>query len=511
MPVEVKMPQLGESTYEGTIGKWLKQPGEPVERFEPLVEIITDKVNVEMPSPFGGTLVEILVAEGTTVNVGIPIATMETTAGATASAETPAPAAAPGAPAAGTQPAGTRPSGTPPTDVQVAAPLAEAQPAGRAMPTSAAGPARPAEADGERARLSPVVRRLAEEHGLALDEVAHLQGSGAGGRVTKDDVLKYLEQRQGPSGRAGLQPAGPAARTGAVPAGAPGTAAGAPGTTPGQRAPAAPPGTVIPSSSRSAPAPPGTVVPAPTRPAAAPPPALAHEGDELVKLTPLRRSIAQRMAQSKREIPHAYGVIEVDITTLIRWREAHKEQWRAREGVNITLTAFFIKAAAEAIKVFPMVNSAWTDDGILMRKAINIGVGIALDEGLIVAVVKHADQKSLAGVATDLDGLSRRARDGKLTLDDVQAGTFTITNPGVFGSIWSMPIILPGQAAILATDAAVKRPVVRDEGIAIRDIMHLGMSFDHRIFDGAISVQFLNRMKAKLEGFAGGDAALTDF
>ena len=237
----------------------------------------------------------------------------------------------------------------------------------------------------------------------------------------------------------------------------------------------------------------------------------AGEGDELVKLTPLRRSIAQRMAQSKREIPHAYGVIEADITTLIRWREAHKEQWRAREGVNITLTAFFIKAAAEAIKVFPMANSVWTEDGILMRKAINIGVGIALDEGLIVAVVKHADQKSLVGVAKDLDGLGRRARDGKLTLDDVQGGTFTITNPGVFGSIWSMPIIVPGQAAILATDAAVKRPVVRGEGIAVRDIMHLGLSFDHRIFDGAVAVQFLNRMKAKLEGFPGGDAALTDF
>ncbi|HLA24310.1 MAG TPA: dihydrolipoamide acetyltransferase family protein [bacterium] len=449
MPVEVKMPQLGESTYEGTIGKWLKQPGEPVERFEPLVEIITDKVNVEMPAPFGGTLTEILVVEGTTVNVGTPIAMMETASGAAVTAaEVPSEKGqAAAAPTAGAR------AGGPPTRV-------------------ASGPARQtADGEGERARLSPVVRRLAEEHGLALDEVAGLQGSGTGGRVTKDDVLKYLEQRKGVSAR-------PAAMA-----------------------------TVPPR----APAPPGTVVPAPSRPTPAPAAAPAGEGDELVKLTPLRRSIAQRMAQSKREIPHAYGVIEADITTLIRWREAHKEQWRAREGVNITLTAFFIKAAAEAIKVFPMANSVWTEDGILMRKAINIGVGIALDEGLIVAVVKHADQKSLVGVAKDLDGLGRRARDGKLTLDDVQRGTFTITNPGVFGSIWSMPIIVPGQAAILATDAAVKRPVVRGEGIAVRDIMHLGLSFDHRIFDGAVAVQFLNRMKAKLEGFPGGDAALTDF
>jgi len=501
MPVEVKMPQLGESTYEGTIGKWLKQPGEQVERFEPLVEIITDKVNVEMPAPFGGTLTGILVAEGTTVNVGTVIAMIETAAGAAAPERTAEQASPPGAPAPGTQPAGTRASGTPPTGGQIAGtPVAGPQQPGAATQTSTGGPTRPADADGERGRLSPVVRRLAEEHGLALDEVAGLQGSGAGGRVTKDDVLKYLEQRQGPSARPAVPAAAPA-----VPA-----APGAPGAMHAQRGPA-PPGTVIPASSRSAPAPPGTVVPAPARPAFAPPPTSAHEGDELVKLTPLRRSVAQRMAQSKREIPHAYGVIEVDITTLIRWREAHKEQWRAREGVNITLTAFFIKAAAEAIKVFPMVNSVWTDDGILLRKAINIGIGIALDEGLIVAVVKRADQKSLVGVAADLDGLSRRARDGKLTLEDVQGGTFTITNPGVFGSIWSMPIIVPGQAAILATDAAVKRPVVRDEGIAIRDIMHLGMSFDHRIFDGAISVQFLNRMKAKLEGFPGGDSALTDF
>jgi 2-oxoisovalerate dehydrogenase E2 component (dihydrolipoyl transacylase) len=416
MPVEVTMPQLGESTYEGTIGKWLKQPGQAVERFEPLVEIITDKVNVEMPAPFGGTLTEILVAEGTTVNVGTPIAMMETS-----SAAATVTAAAEGAPA-------------------------------RPTPTGAAA----------------LRRKLAEEHGLALDEVARLRGSGAGGRVTKDDLLKHLEQRQPPA-----RPAAPAVST------------------------------------RTA-APPGTVVPAPSRPAP-PIPATPGEGDELMKLTPLRRSIAQRMAQSKREIPHAYGVIEADVTTLIRWREAHKEQWRAREGVNITLTAFFIKAAAEALKVFPMVNAVWMEEGILLRKAINVGVGIAVDEGLIVAVVKHADQKSLVGVANDLDGLGRRAREGTLRLEDVQGGSFTITNPGVFGSIWSMPIVVPGQAAILATDAAVKRPVVRGEGIAVRDIMHLGLSFDHRVFDGAVAVQFLNRMKAKLEGFPGGDAALTDF
>ena len=436
MPVDVKLPQLGESTYEGTIGKWLKKPGEKVERFEPLVEIVTDKVNVEMPAPYGGTLTEILVEEGTTISVGTPIARMDTADGAQD-----APAAEPRATAAAAPP---EPS--PPRNGTAAAAVP-------AIPT----PEAKAPAKGDGPRLSPVVRKIAEEHGVPIDEVAALHGAGAGGRVTKEDVLKYLESRTA------------APRPPATPAAAP--------------APGVPP----------APAP------------------VVHPGDHVVKHTPLRRSVAQRMAQSKRDIPHAYGVIEVDMTPLVRWRDAHKEEWRVREGVNVTYTAFFVRAAVEALKAYPGVNSTWGDDGIILRKAVNIGIGIALDEGLIVAVIHGADQKNLVGTAAELDRLGRLARDGKLTLDDVQGGTFTITNPGVFGSIWSMPIIVPGQAAILATDAIVKRPVVRDDAIAIRDIMHLGLSFDHRVFDGAVADYFLNRMKAKLEGFAGGDAALTDF
>ncbi len=414
MAVEVKLPQLGESTYEGTIGKWLKKPGDRVQRYESLVEIITDKVNVEMPSPFEGTLTQILVPEGQTVPAGTPIALMDTGDGA-----------------------------------RVAEPVATAV-AGSTQPAPAApGGTRPAPASEERIRLSPVVRKLAQEHGIALDELERLSGSGTGGRVTKDDVLAYVGTRKGP-----------------VPS---------PRTTPTVQVPG------------------------------------VAAGEELVKLTPLRRSIAQRMSQSKREIPHAYGINEVDLTTLVRWREAHKAQWRAREGVNITYTAFFVKASVEALKAFPVVNASWREEGILLHKTFNMGIGIALDDGLIVAVIKHADQKSLVGMAQELDILGRKAREGKLTLDDVQGGTFTITNPGVFGSIWSMPIIVPGQAAILATDAIVKRPVVRDDAIAIRDIMHLGLAFDHRIFDGAIAVQFLNRIKDKLERFPGGDAALSDF
>lgn len=414
MPVDVTLPQLGESTYEGTIGKWLKQPGDRVERFEPLVEIITDKVNVEMPAPYGGMLAKILIPEGQTVPVGTPIAVMETSDAAVARPET---ASSPPAGAGG--------------DVRADLPPAQA----------------------ERLRLSPVVRKLAAEHGLPLDDVARLQGSGAGGRVTKEDVLKFLETRLG-------------ARSSAPAAAVPHALPAAPGV---------------------------------------------HPGDELVKLTPLRRSIAQRMAQSKREIPHAYGVIEVDMTALVRWREAHKDEWRSREGVNITYTAFFVRAVADALRSFPLVNSSWSEDGIILRQAINTGIGIALDDGLIVAVIKQADRKRLVEIAKELEALGHKAREGTLALDDVQGGTFTITNPGVFGSIWSMPIIVPGQAAILATDAIVKRPVARDDAIALRDIMHLGLSFDHRIFDGAVADRFLIQIRQKLENAPGGDAAPNDF
>lgn len=395
-PIEVKLPQLGESVYEGTIGRWLKRPGDVVEKYEPLVEVITDKVNVEMPSPWKGRLVQILVQEGRTVPAGTPIALME---------------------------------------VEEAAQEAPAQEAPPATPREEARP-----------RLSPLVRRLAEEHGISEEELSRIPGTGAGGRVTKEDLLRYIEARR---------PAPPA---------------------PEPRA-------------------------AEVRPA---------EGDTLIRLSPIRRTIAERMAQSKREIPHAYGFVEVDMTEIVRWREAHKEEWLAREGVNITYTAFIVRAAAEALRAFPIVNSTWTEEGILLRRSIHIGVGVAIEEGLIVPVIKNAEEKSLLGIARELAELTRKARDGKLTLEEVQGGTFTITNPGVFGSLLSMPIIVPGQAAILAVDAIVKRPVVRGDAIAIRDMMNLGLSFDHRIFDGAVAVRFLNHIKAKLEGFKA-DVAVTDF
>lgn len=429
MAVEIKLPQLGESIHEGTIARWLKRPGDRVEKYEPLVEITTDKVNIEMPSPFAGILKELLAAEGDTRPVGSPIALIETAAAETSAVAT---AAEPvSVPARG--PAGSDES-------PVAEPVAAAA-------TATAPLAAPAAKGAGGARLSPLVLRMAREHEIPLAVLETLPGTGAGGRVTKEDVMKYV------AGQA--------------------------------TAPAAPGPTV-----RTSPPPPPT-------------PTASPAGDMLIKLSPIRRSIAQRMAQSKREIPHAYGVIEVDMSAVVAWREAHKDAWR-QEGPPLTYTAFFVRAAAQALRAFPIVNSAWSDEGIITRKAINIGIGIALDDGLIVPVIHNADQMNLAGIARALDDLSRRARAGRLGLDDIGGGTFTITNPGVFGSIWSMPIVVPGQAAILATDAIVKRAVVRDDAIAIRPVMHLGLSFDHRIFDGAVSMQFLNHMKAWFEGYQDG-------
>ncbi|MDR7414478.1 MAG: dihydrolipoamide acetyltransferase family protein [Armatimonadota bacterium] len=384
MATDVRLPQLGESTYEATIGRWLKSPGDRVERFEPLVELITDKVNVEMPSPVAGRLVEIVAQEGQTLPVGSVIARVEEGAPAQAQPEAPARGEAP-----------------------------------------AAG------------RLSPLVSRLVQEHGITPDELAQIRGTGTGGRITKQDVLSYVERRKQ---QAAAQPVPPPA------------------------APAAP---------------------------------VAEE--RRVPLSPVRRTIAERLSRAKREVPHAYGVVEADVTDLVRWFDAHREAFQQQHGVRLTYTALFARAAVEALRAFPVVNAQWADDAIVFKPHVNLGIAVSVEDGLVVPVVHRAEEKSLVGLARELEDLTRRAREGKLTLEDVQGGTFTLTNPGVFGSVWSLPIVNYPQAAILATDAIVKRPVVRDDAIAIRSVMHLGLSFDHRVFDGAVAVQFLNHVKASLE------------
>ena len=458
MATAIKMPQLGESVHEGTLGRWLKKTGDTVAKYEPLVEVITDKVNVEMPSPYAGVLEQIVVQEGQTVTAGTVIATIrETGAPARAAAQ---PAAA--APVAAPQPARQQP----------AAPAQPATaPSSVPLPSRPAAPVPPGGGGAARGRdtlrLTPLVRRLAEEHGLGRHDLEQIAGTGTDGRITKDDVQQYLASRGG----AGGGPSAPAP-------------ARAPTSGPAGAVAAAPPSV-----------PPSPATPAPAAPASAP-------GDELRPLSAMRKTIAERMARSKREIPHAYGVIEVDVTPLVRHRETHKAVWRAREGINITLTAFIVRAVSRALRDIPVVNASFTPDGLLVRHAINIGIGVAIPDGLIVPVIKDADQKSVAGLGRDLEALSVRARAGKLTLDDVSGGTFTITNPGVFGSVFSMPVINHPQAAILSTDAVVRRPVVLGEGIAIREIMHLGLGFDHRAFDGAVAMQFLNHIKQQLESFS---------
>jgi 2-oxoisovalerate dehydrogenase E2 component (dihydrolipoyl transacylase) len=425
----ITMPQLGESVTEGTIGRWLKKPGDRVARDEPLVEIITDKVNAEIPSPTAGVLERIVADEGAVIAVGQEIAFLATEQD---------------------QQAATAPdrSGSAAT-----APTQEA----------AAAPARPAEVDGEEPRSSPLVRKLAKEHGLDLRLI---RGTGLGGRVTRDDVEAYLRER--PS-------AGPAVAVATAP-----TAAEA--TTP----------LAAPS--------------APAMPPAPAPASAAATGETRIAPSPMRRTIAQRMAQSAREIPHAWLMVEVDVTRLVQLREGLKERFRQSEGVELTYLPFTLKAAVDALREHPVVNASWVDNQILLKREINLGVAIALEDGLIVPVIRGADQLNVAGLAYRLEDLKERARTGKLTVADVEGGTFTVNNTGAFGSIASQPIINYPQAAIMNMETIVKRPVVIDDAIAIRSMVNVCLSFDHRIMDGATAGRFLQSVKRRLESWGPGSA-----
>ena len=398
----IKMPQLGESVTEGTVDKWLKKEGDFVKRDEPLVEVVTDKVNAEIPSPFEGTLVRISVAEGTTVNIGVEIAQIEVEG----SVDAPAAAAsvAPGA--------------------AVAAP-----------PTQPSTPA-PAPSGEARGRFSPAVRRLAEEHGI---DPATLTGTGEGGRVTRDDVLAQV-------------------------------ARGAPA-----EAPAA----------------------LPARPAA--PPGVAGAEEEVVRLSVMRRSIAEHMVRSLATSPHAWTLQEVDMTELVRYREAEKEGFRARHGVSLTYLPFVIQALAEALLEHPLLNSSWSEEGVVVKKRINLGIAVSVPEGLIVPVIKDADRLGFSELARAMGDLITRARGKQLKPEDVQGGTFTLNNTGATGSVASQPIINQPQAAILTTEAIVKRPVVVGDAIAIRHMMNMCMSFDHRIVDGMEAGGFVGSVRRRLE------------
>lgn len=434
MATRIVMPQLGESVTEGIVSRWLKREGEWVERDESLVEVMTDKVNAEIPSPVAGVLLKISVPEGTKVAVGEELATIDETA--RAGEQT----AAPGGAAVAREFVAA----------ELIASTAASSRAGSAFATTTEEPA--AESPG---RYSPLVRRLAREHGVDLSRV---QGTGIGGRVTKDDVLDYVNRQHGP--------------------------------TPTEAAAPAPPR-------------PEAAAPAPPKPTpAAQPPAL--QAEEIITPSPMRLTIAEHMLRSKQTAPHAWTHVEVDMTPLVRWRAQVKEEFERREGVALTYLPFVIKAVVAMLKEMPIMNARWVDNKIVLKKQINVGIAVALDDGLIVPVLRSADQMSIAGLAEATTEITERARAGRLTPADVQGGTFTVNNPGAFGSILSMPIINQGQAAILAMEAIVKRPVVIDDAIAIRSMMNLGLSFDHRIVDGLTAGRFLQAVKRRLEAYGPG-------
>jgi 2-oxoglutarate dehydrogenase dihydrolipoamide succinyltransferase (E2 component) len=416
---QIKMPQLGESVTEGTVDKWLKREGDFVKRDEPLVEVVTDKVNAEIPSPFEGKLVKITVTEGETVRVGAVLAQIEV-AGAAKADETPAPAKAPPAARAESASPASRPAAAP------------------AIPVPARAAPPPAEGGNDHSRLSPAVRKLAAEHGI---DAAALRGSGMGGRVTRDDILAAAE-----GGAATAASSAPAAAT-------------RPARTDGAR-------------------------------------------EELMKLSVMRKAIAEHMVRSLATSPHAWTLQEVDVTNLVRYREAEKEGFRARHGVALTYLPFVIQIVCDAIKQFPWLNSTWTDDGVMLKHYINMGVAVSIPDGLIVPVLKDADQRGFTDVVRSLNDLIERARTKQLKPDDVQGGTFTLNNTGATGSVASQPIINQPQAAILTTESIVKRPVVIGDAIAIRHVMNMCLSFDHRIIDGMMAGQFLAFIKKHLEEWA---------
>jgi 2-oxoisovalerate dehydrogenase E2 component (dihydrolipoyl transacylase) len=417
------MPQLGETVTEGTVGRWLKKVGDTVQKYEPLLEVETDKVASEIPSPFSGTLTKIHVEEGTTVPVGAPVCDIGEAAvsgGEAQRAQSPASSAvSPGF-------ASPVPSG-----------------AGSAHGGAAQGAQALTTTDG--VRYSPAVRKLAREHRVDLRQLA---GSGRGGRVTAKDVIAHVED----AATRFSQPAQTA------------TAAAA-----------------APSHHRAMPV--------------SPP---AH-GDTSVRVTQMRKTIAEHMVLSKTTVPHAWSMVEADVTELVRWREAEKAAFKAREGVNLTFVPLVVLAVCEALREFPMVNAIWAGDHIIVRKQINVGIAVDIEDGLVVPVVRDADHMSLSGLARKIVELVEKARTRKLTLEEMADGTITVDNTGALGSIASYPIINPPQAAIITMEAIVKRPWVINDAIAIRSIMNLCLSLDHRVLDGSIASRFLQSVKRRLE------------
>jgi len=424
---EIIVPQLAESLVNATIDKWLKQPGDWVDVYEPICEILTDKVNAELPSTVSGKLVKILVGSGETVPVGTPVCLIETEA-AEGSAQ---------------------PDGQP-------APIEPAAAAVAAIAVDEDAPMRN--------RFSPAVQQLAAEHGVRLSDVT---GTGLGGRITRKDVLAYV-------------------------------ASGANKTSASQAAPAASASIDPKAQVRSS----GIhLSETPRIPKIEIESSAPGRGETFIDVTPIRNTIARNMRQSVSEIPHAWTMIEVDVTNLVVLRNKLKDEFMKREGINLTYLAFLLKAVVNAIKDYPIMNSTWAVDKIIVKRDINISLAVGTEDSVLTPVIKNADHKNVAGLAKEIDELARKTREGKLTLSDMQGGTFTVNNTGSFGSILSYPIINYPQAAILTFESIVKRPVVINDMIAVRSMANLCLSLDHRILDGVICGRFLQRVKDNLESF----------
>jgi 2-oxoglutarate dehydrogenase E2 component (dihydrolipoamide succinyltransferase) len=480
--VDVVMPQMGVSVSEGTITRWLKQEGEQIEADEPLLEISTDKVDTEVPSPASGTLTQILVQEGETVDVGTKLGQIGGAAGAAAPAEA--------APAQEPEPEQPAPE---PATAEAAAEADAASPAESPAPTapepSAAPPATEAPSGNGKAFVSPVVARIAGEHGV---DVSQVSGTGAGGRVTKKDILAFVE-----SGGAQAQPQ----ETPATPA---------PQAQPEAPPPAAPPQAAPP------PPPPAQAAPPPAPPKPKPPapaPVAAGEalpGESVEPITAMRRGIAEHMRRSLDTAAHVTSAIEVDFSRIVAVREQLKKEYQAAYGVNPTYLAFVAKAAVETLRHYPYVNAEMRGDSIVTRSFVNLGIAVELAEGkgLIVPVIRNAEGLNLLGLARGISEIAAKARNKQLVPDDVQGGTFTITNPGGYGTFHGTPVISQPQSAILGTYALVKRPwVVEDElghdVIAIRPMMNITLTYDHRLVDGALAGRFLRDLRERLEGWEG--------
>src|SRR5262245_10014403 len=465
MPVDVIMPQMGESIQEGTLVKWLKKTGESVGRDEPLFEISTDKVDAEIPSPAAGVLKEIKVKEGETVAIKTVVAVIDTEGAAAAPGASAPPAEAPAEappeaatargegpkPAAAQAPPRTEP-GTPSRPTPAPAPPSGGgglrTPASAVQTATRGGTATLLE-ERLRTKSSPVVRKIAAEHGV---EIAGLQGSGISGRVTKKDILGYIESQEAAPAQA--RPAGAAAS---------------------------------PAAAMEAPR---------TVPAFAP-----GERFERVPMTTMRKKIAEHMMMSRRTSAHVSTAFEIDMSTVAKIRAARKDAFAERHGVNLTFMPFIMKATIDALMAFPTLNASIDGNDVLLKKDINLGMAVALDWGLIVPVIKNAQDLSMAGLAKAVNDLANCARAKQLKPDEVSGGTFTITNPGVFGSLFGTPIINQPQIAILGVGTIEKRPVVVDDAIAIRTMAYFSISFDHRLIDGAVADQFMARIKKTLQEF----------